>query len=317
MQNISHRMLCGCALSFLVLLAPQARAVECKPLTLKMSLDFAESGGRILVPVAIEGTTVQMLVDTGSPLSAIDRTTAESLHLKTVRIEGDLFYSASGKGFQQIATVRSLSIGRGTAENTRLAVFPDAVSQDPRVKGILGADFLRNYDVEMDFAARKLNLLSPEHCEGKVVYWPASAIAVVPMHVVKSGHLVLSVTLDGKPLNALLDTSATDTFLTAEAAESLFGLRPASPGMTRVSDYGRGSTLYRHTFKALDLGGVAIGNIPVIVRSDAANDLDENAGGADLLIGMHELHGLHIYLAYGEGRMYATPAAPEAPGAHS
>ena len=34
-------------------------------------------------------------------------------------------------------------------------------------------------DYEVDFGARKLSLFSSNHCPGRVVYWPASAVAVV------------------------------------------------------------------------------------------------------------------------------------------
>ncbi len=56
--------------------------------------------------------------------------------------------------------------------------------------GILGADMLRNVDLDLDFAAGKLNLVSQDHCSGNVVYWQAPAVAVVPMTLDRWGHVL-------------------------------------------------------------------------------------------------------------------------------
>ncbi len=37
-----------------------------------------------------------------------------------------------------------------------------------------------NYDVDFDFAVGKFNLFSKDHCDGQVVYWTRSPVAVVP-----------------------------------------------------------------------------------------------------------------------------------------
>jgi hypothetical protein len=160
-----------------------------------------------------------------------------------------------------------------------------------------------------------------DHCPG-VVYWPATAIAVVPMHEAKSGHLVLSVTLDGKPVTAIMDTGATDTFLTDTAAQRLFGLTTNSPDVQKV-----GPDLYSHIFNALDLNGIAFGHIPIIIHHDVAAaklkadaptgdlfaDTDTDEGVSDLILGMRELRRLHFFLAYGESRFYATPVETGVP----
>src|SRR5207244_2627656 len=99
----------------------------------------------------------------------------------------------------------AFTLGQLSAPHIDFIVTPSGTLQghDPRVAGVLAPDILLNYDVDIDFGADKLNLLSPKHCPGKVIYWPALTIAVVPMNVVTSGHIVIPVKLDGHATFAL------------------------------------------------------------------------------------------------------------------
>lgn len=36
------------------------------------------------------------------------------------------------------------------------------------------------YDTELDFTGGKMNYFATDHCEGKVIYWPAQALAIFP-----------------------------------------------------------------------------------------------------------------------------------------
>lgn len=194
--------------------------------------------------------------------------------------------------------------------------------------GTLGADLLRNYDVDIDFGAHRLNLFSQDHCPGKVVYWASANVAVVPMHVVNSGHIIVPVTLDAHQIDAVLDTGASYSMLTAEAAQDTFGLGPNSPDMIKTGDL-RGpleSGVYRHTFKSLGLQGLAIENPTLLIHENLVKvsetraastgsripDTNESNGMTDLILGLNELHHLHLYIAYREQKLYISPASDAA-----
>jgi len=81
--------------------------------------------------------------------------------------------------------------------------------------------------------------------------------------------------------------------------------------------------IYRHRFASLSFGGVTVAN-PMI---DVIRDLAERMGPRtvtgtrvpdvqeelpDLLIGMDILRHLHLYIAYGEQKLYITPASAPA-----
>jgi hypothetical protein len=171
------------------------------------------------------------------------------------------------------------------------------------------------YDIELDFAGGKMNYFSRDHCPGKVVYWPAAAIAVVPIRFGDMQHLVLDVSLDGHPFRAMIDTGAPGTTLTMGEARRVFGLTPAD-----------GDKPFEHVFQKLSFEGLEVANPHIAVIPDKTGSKDPNndfvtgsrvhrvddADTSDpvMLIGMNILSKLHLYIAFSERKIYVTPASP-------
>lgn len=306
--------------------APALSADDCKLYQLG-AVDMTETkDAALVIPVSIEGTPTTMAIDTGSPLTAIDPDAATSLHLITKRIMQGMMFTSTGQSFTYMATLHTFDIGQMHAEGVKILVWPSKMWDDPKIAGTAGADLLRNYDVDLDIDAKKFKLFSQDHCPGKVVYWPNSAVAVVPIHVVNSGHIIVPVVLDGHPLDALLDTGASVSILSLETAEGTFGLHPNTPDLTASGQFNGSVPVYRHTFKSLQLEGISIPNPTLFVWDDQTkygmqqhpdtgsrlSDVTEENGRAELTLGMRELRHLHIYIAYKEQKMYITSAAPPA-----
>jgi hypothetical protein len=184
-----------------------------------------------------------------------------------------------------------------------------------------------NVDLELDFAGRKLGLFSPDHCAGQVVYWPATAIAAVPMRVAGLGHIIIPVTLDGKNMDALLDTGASDSILNLRVAQSRFDIRPDSPEVEPIGEL-RGNPsakIYRRRFDTLAFEGVTVSNPSLILIPDQVSPRMPNPvptgslvrppdrGLPDLILGISILSKTHIYVAYREKKVYITPAGSPAP----
>ncbi|MGH6889186.1 MAG: aspartyl protease family protein [Rhizomicrobium sp.] len=316
------RTLLACAF-FSIAFSTAASADDCK-LARIASFDFAENGA-IIVPVSINGTSVQMAFDTGAPLSAIDPNVANNLALPQRRIMQGVVYNEAGQPFSYIATVHDFGLGTAHASNLEFLVWPSPISTSMQIGGTLAADLLRHYDVDIDFGAHKLNLFSQDHCPGRVVYWTSDNVAVVPVHVVESGHVIVPVTLDGQSFDAVLDTGSTFSSLSQEAAYNTFRLSPGSPDMTNIGDIGPGKVpVYRHTFKSLALDGLSIGNPAISIFEVGAKvhapthlgsriaDYDERGGNTDFVLGLNELRHLHLYIAYKEQKLYITPAVSPA-----
>ncbi|MBV8799398.1 MAG: retropepsin-like domain-containing protein [Alphaproteobacteria bacterium] len=313
-------------------ITPAAWAAEdCPPLTMVASVPLTiGSDNRPYVPVKINGKPKSMLVDTGGFVTEMNRSTSDELQLSArhtrlqlIGVYGDM---------TQLAVTAALAVGNLHADNMDFMLMPQVhefASDVPDAAGSIAPNFLRPYDADFDFGGGKFNLLSQKHCDGKVVYWPNSGVAVVPIDVRPDGQIVVPVELDGEKLKAVLDTGASTSVLNMEVAEVAFGLKPGSADTPAASGAGQnksGMPTYSHRFKSLSLEGIAISNpemiiIPDLVRMRMMDPHDSLEGdtrvknsanpvGLDpMMLGMNILRRLHLYIAYKEKKLYITPAA--------
>jgi predicted aspartyl protease len=307
-----------------------AHADDCPQLRMVATVPMAyDRGGRPIIPVTIGTAQKYMLVDTGGALSMIGQPIVDQLGLSHEKVQIEQ-YDVAGEFSDQAADVAPFVIGNLVAKHMQFMIDPDKSEYAGDMAGIIGPTILRFYDVDFDFGSNKFNLLSPDHCPGKVIYWPAAAVAVVPIRVAKTaGHIVVPVTLDGIKFNALIDTGASNTFMTTTVAESTFGLKLDSADTPTIASLSGPSAarVYRHKFHSLELEGIAINNpaidiIPDLNRSKLSSapalgsrlaTRDEAQSLEDITIGIDVLRHLHVYIAYKEQMLYLTPAtAPPA-----
>ena len=276
--------------------------------------------------MTIQGKSKLMLLDTGGAITELTSRAVDELGLS--RRRGDFqIYGVSGN-YTDKFTEASFVLGHLSAPKEILVIAPEGETfgNSEQVAGLLASDILKNFDVSVDFGANKFSLLSPDHCAGKVVYWKASAVAVVPMLVLASAHIVVPVKLDGQPITAILDTGAPYSTLKLPAAESEFGLKPGSDDTPRLGSLqGLPSAItYSHQFKSLEFEGIGVNNLTVEIIPDRIGDIISNATTAPtgtripdrklgeakpvMLIGMDVLRHLHLYIAYKEEKLYITPA---------
>ena len=300
----------------------------CPPLQVSASVSI-EPGydDRPYVPVRIDGTPEYMLVDTGAAFTAVTESVSDKLDL-THRQSKLKFVGVAGKVTSTVAH-GALTIGNLYASGMDFMLMEPmrALPSGAELAGLVGSNILRAYDVEFDFGNRKVNLLSQDHCEGRVIYWPSDRIAVIPMDINSSGHIIVPVELDGHRLRALLDTGSNVSVLNLETAEATFGLKPGTPDTPAVGDLGnaKGVKLYSHRFGSLSLEGVSVSNpdmtiVPDLLRGKLHNPRDSlegdtrigdpntEIGMSDVILGTDILHHLHVYIAYRERKLYISAA---------
>jgi predicted aspartyl protease len=320
--------------------AAPVHAADCK-LQSVASLDALRGPeGLLLVPVSAGDQQLEMLLDTGAERGVIDVSVMQALNLTPMKIatpppmfnvpgapflsmvqfNAPDFYLADGTQLDHFAKVPTLSVGASHFENTPFLLARFDEKQARGMKGILGSNVLRNFDVEVDPAAAKVKLFSPDHCAGKVVYW-APAFADLPVTVRTNGAIELEMTLDGHDIDAIVDTGAAHTTLTIEVARRVFGIDLESPSVEHIS--GEGNTaIYRTHFQSLVAGDLAIKNPQITLVPDPvaqkrmAKAMDSGFSGsldfrnARLVLGMDILRKLHFYIAYREQKLYFTAATP-------
>ncbi|HEY3636547.1 MAG TPA: retropepsin-like aspartic protease, partial [Rhizomicrobium sp.] len=187
-SKFAPALLCVFSLAFI---PASAHADGCKLVRIA-SFDFTENGS-LIVPVTVTGTSEPVAIDTGSPISAIDPGVVDKLHLPEHEISQGTMFDLAGESAKYVSTLHDLGLGGMHASDVQFLVWPSPMTKDGNLAGTIGADLLRHYDVDIDFAAHRLALFSQDHCPGQVVYWTTGAVAVVPMHIVGSGHIVVPV----------------------------------------------------------------------------------------------------------------------------
>lgn len=284
-----------------------------------------------LVPVRINGVQKNFVFDTGGFFTQVARPVAQELKLP-VRQGNIQMFDAAGNISRDQATIQEFVIGQMRGTDRVFPVMPNPLPID----GIFAADFLYPMDADIDFGTHTLNFFSQDHCPGQVVYWTSPAsVGIVPI-TMDGYHIIVPVMLDGQAERGVIDTGADHSTIAIDEARRLFGLTMGSADTPEDGNLNGDNTLkvYAHAFKSLSFGDVAVNNpkLNLIPNAVGRNADRTPTGGSrivsertrmnvpDMIIGMDVLRKLHVYIAFGEKKMYISPAtapatAPAAPPA--
>jgi hypothetical protein len=186
--------------------------------------------------------------------------------------------------------------------------------------GRIGVDVLDAVDFELDFANRKLNFYSPDHCPGAGAYW-TRAYTRAPLIRAPRGNLLFPLELDGKKLEAVLSTAAPQSWILTYTTRQLYGFDQTANGVIKTDTNGR--PVYS---RDMTLSGFGPGRQQVRIRLDtravdptctltsrgtgASYYLGQPCRGneAALYLGMDVLSHLHLYYASKEQVLYFSDA---------
>jgi predicted aspartyl protease len=319
----------SCVIAILVGAAPAIAGDSCPPLTMITSVDMQiGSDGRIYVPAQINGAKKSMLVDTGGFFTEITQSASEELKLTPRHTRLQIVGVAGVE--TGLAARAALTLGKLHSDGMDFMVMPGDHAFAPDIAdaaGLLAPNLLRSYDLDLDLDKRKLTLISPKHCDGRVVYWRAKNVAVIPVRINSDGHILVPVELDGKQMSAVLDTGATSSVLNLDTAKADFDLHPGIGDTPPSASLVNGRIkVYSHRFKTLALEGISVANpkltlMPDLMRGKLFNPNSKlesdtrisnsviETGLGDMILGMDILRHLHMYIAYKEQKLYVTPAS--------
>lgn len=322
-----HAILAEVALVLGVGVSSEAMAADCAPLQIENSVKMiAGHPGRILLPITLNGVQKTFLLDTGGSLSAISAAAANELHLPTFHSRYRLS-GLQGQDSTDFVQIHEVILGNAKNNGVQFEVvdhFGRAGGPEPLFDGSLATGIFLHDDLDLDFGAERVNFFSPNHCEGKVVYWPHQVLSVVPV-VEEQSHIDVPVTLDGHPLRAMIDTGSQFTTMDLSRAKQIINFSPDTPSNGNAPRGNPEKQIYPRRFSTLSFDGVTIQNPLVIIqplqfgggRTDdltlgsRAEHKDDRANrmNADITIGMDILRHLHIYLASRESKLYVTEAS--------
>jgi len=290
-------------------LSPVRAEENCNRLLIVVSLEMLPAtGNRVVVPAAIGDKPLRMMVDTGGYLTAFSEDKAQELGLQIdIRPESGLIMFG-GKMLRRFVTLKDFRLGRLKAPRLDYPLLPPGFL-GPDIDGLLAPDFIANFDADFDFAGGKFNLVSKDHCDGKVGYWSNVQPIGIPIAREDDGvHISTHVTIDGKDVKALIDTGAPHSLMNLDVAEDKFDLKDDDPRFVSLANGpNRTSGARKFPFQKMSFGGVEVNNPDIVLVP--SHEFRMGPRSPSLILGLSILRQLHLYIAYREKMLYVTPAS--------
>lgn len=309
--------LAACGLAVFGSLITTCRAQEACALKQESSLPVTITAKKkLIVPATINGLTVRAFVDTGSAATMVTQHLVKQMHLGTRDLHGKQPFGIGGELANDRALIRNFEFGAYQQKDFGMVVVPDLDGAATVYDIVVGGDTLWQMDVDIDLAKGLINLFSRDHCEGKVVYWASGALNH-PFHLSEIKRVEMRVAVDGHDSWATLDTGSTTTLLSWDAARRI-GLTPDSPQLEpagRVIGFdGKKIQSWGTRIESVVIGAETMKNYPVVIANTkrsmgrpTGSNLNELVDSANVLIGTEFFQINHVYIAYGEEKIYYTP----------
>ena len=296
-------LLAGCSASSAP--APQACNVH---KAAEIPLGFER--GFITAPAMLDGKPATLVIDTGAETSLVTPIAETSLRLQPDPGRRTTVQGTGGTLTTQNALLQSFGIGGMEVLDQSVAVGPLPVAHGAAMNaaGLLGADWFKDFDVELDLPHRRLALYQVEGCSGDYMPWQGPKASVIA-DIYRRGLVILPAELDGRRITALLDSGANRSVVSATAAARLgFGtsaLAQDRAGMALGVD-GASLATYDHRFGELRVGGTRY-------ASPTLNVSPLHVTVADMLLGIDWLRGNRVWISYAARRVTIQPSPPGTP----
>ena len=268
------------------------------------------TGGTITVPVEVNGITATFILDTGAQRSLVTQDAVRRLGLDRDPWVATTMTGVGGIDRRPNADPRSLSIAgiklvrRTLSHDTSLTVgvLPGTHTGNLVIDGLLGRDFLSLFDLDLDVPARRLTLYHVTGCSGRFLPWTGAYMAL-PVRMEVEDAIILPVALDGKPLQAILDSGASASLLASSGIVRL-GLDnsdlSADPAATIAGLGPRVVTAHQHRFRSMTVGNTTFATPVLWVEPVRLMPF------ADMLLGADWLAERRVWISYASRQVFTA-----------
>jgi predicted aspartyl protease len=267
------------------------------PLEVRGTLQF--------VPATIAGQPVTFLVDTGAERTLLTEAAAARLGLKRDPHRITQTYGIGGPSSNMDATLPDgLTLGGTRFPVDRVAVGHFGIEHVPGAApdGLLGADILLAFDMDLNSPAGRMTLWRARRCGPTKPPWSVPSIEIDGVGS-RRDRLVLPIALDGASGQAILDTGAQATTVSLRFAHAA-GVTDIMLATDRtVIAHGAAPNalpLHVHHFGELRIG-------PAVIRDPFLPVVPQESGFGDALVGGDFLLGRRVWLAFATHQMFVTP----------
>jgi tetratricopeptide (TPR) repeat protein/predicted aspartyl protease len=265
-------------------------------------------GTQPLVNVKLNGVDARLLVDTGSTYTLVSPEAAKRAGLNVGFAPALLWLEGIGGGVRPgMATVKEFGISNQTIKRVEVLVYGDRLSRNG-VDGILGLNFLRLGDLEMDLANGVARLFKTTGCNHiNLAYWSGPTqygeLNIRPTDN-RAAQIIANGQVNGTDIRVMFDTGASTSSLTLQAAERA-GITPQSPGVTFGGLQGGVGSALRDTwiapFRSFKLNTEDVRNTHLRIA-----DLGLLQHDADMLLGADFFLSHHVFIAYRLRKLFFT-----------
>jgi len=246
--------------------------------------------------VSIDGSEPLVFVlDTGAGRTLVTPNLVKKLGLEEVPGERTATLGVHGETENAVVEIESVGVGELHVANIEAIVLDlDHITRGNwHVDGVLGIDFLTQFDVRLDFEANMVSFYSAASDRTNCVACPAGNDGI-GFETIDPGFIVLPATVDATPVKAVLDSGSGHSGLNSKAASALgVNLPPIAAGEQAGHGFG------------LETGPVRVGDATLAERT-ALHVMDhpvmESLGLADqpsMLLGTDQLTGRALTICYG------------------
>jgi hypothetical protein len=272
-------------------------------LTVVAQMPLEVQDNLLVVPVGIDGKRAHLVVDSGA-----ERTTISDAAATRLGLEHDPRYINRSMGIGGATTATDVTISRLVMGGVhfpinRIAVgtFTLQTERGLNADGLLGADILLAFDLDIDVPGHKLTLYRSRVCPNMQPPWPEASIEITGVRARKD-RLLLPIELDNVPGMAILDTGAQGNIVGVDMARRM-GLNEqtmAGDPSVRQHGVGPGETIaHLHAFKLLRIG-------PVAEESPKITVLASDFGVGDALVGEEFLQGRRVWLSFRNRQVFVS-----------
>lgn len=285
--------------------SPQALAAEVCTLGRVAEIPITMAGTRPLLTAGINGQDARFILDSGAFYSMISTATADQFNLKLKAAPyGFRLQGIGGAVTTQLATVSDFGIAGAHIHNVEFLVGGSEVGSE----GVIGQNFLYQWDVEYDFSQGVVRLFKPQGCrKARMAYWlkPGQTYSETDIESDAQSklHTIGEGSINGHSLRVTFDTGAYNSVLTLRAAARA-GIKIDSPGVVEagyIKGIGRSMVkTYIATASSFKIGdGEEIKNARLRIA-------DVDLVNSDMLLGSDFFVSHHVFVANSQRKLYLT-----------
>jgi len=246
---------------------------------------------------------VTLLLDTGAERTVLTPSVAERIGAQPPRVE----FQRQIRGIAGVLPSREVELTQFSAGSVSISwrrVVVAAITVGERssvsVDGLLGADVLSRFDIDLDLAHQRMALYEKQSClSGPPWIEPYSVIST---GLSRGEHLFFPSELNGHSLAALFDTGAQLTTVSTAAAVAS-GVSASSLTSDRtIMTRGAATEILTsriHRFSQLKIADQSIDQPELVVT-------DVKLGDADIVLGVDFLKSRRIWLSYESRQIFLS-----------